>query len=137
MIIFYARKFPTVVKTGSVSFNELLKCCMEFLFFQQWSDRLRKLQQATHVLYTFSFSNSSQEQASRLLAVSSQLWYCICLVLDNEAFTPLVFRALGFSTTDYGYPCAYLKLLGSLAISEAKRFTRHVASIKRSSDRER
>ena len=122
----YASNFPIVVKTGSTSFNELLKCCIEFIIFQQRSDRLCKLQRATQVLYrivfnssqtgfvssssvveNFQFSNSSQQQAQRLPAVSSELWYCRCLVLGNKAFTVLVFRALGFSTTDYGYPCAY------------------------------
>ena len=51
------------------------------------------------------------KQAQRLPAVSSELWYCICLVLGNKAFTVLFFRALGFSTADYGI-ILRLQLLG-------------------------
>ena len=105
------RKFPKSSQTGFVSYSSIVE--------------------------GFHTSNISQEQAQRLPIVSSELWYCICLVLGNKAFTVLVFCALDFNTKDYDYPCAYLQLLGYFAISERKCFTRHFAGIKRSSGRKR
>ena len=60
-------------------------------------------------------------QAQRLLAVSSELWDYICLVLGGIAFTVLIFCVLGFSATDYGM-ILRLQLLGYFAIFEGKRF---------------
>ena len=89
------RIFPTEVgKKGFASFSELFKPSV-VEFFQQRLDRLCKLQQTPQVfrkqftghlrLYACSrelqsiwfIFNSSQEQAQRLWAVSSELWYCI------------------------------------------------------------
>ena len=42
------------------------------------------------------------KQAQRLPAVSSEIGYCICLVLGSKAFKVLVFCAIDFSTMDYG-----------------------------------
>ena len=88
-------------------------------------------------------------KARRLLTVWSKLWGYIRLVLGGKAFTVLFFRALGFSTTDYGM-IVCLQLLGYFAISEGKRFSQEAsraliltesksdqstAGVKRSSDR--
>ena len=115
--ICHARYFPTVVKTDSASFNELLDFAGS------------SLQAAYgHLLIQASYSQSDQfsihrsRQAQRSSPVSSELWYCICLVLGSKPFAALVFRALGLSTTDYGI-ILRMQLLGYFAISEGKRFS--------------
>ena len=111
----YAINFLTAVKTSSARFNELLIFSGSSL-------------QATygHLLVQASYSQTNQYskqrsgQAQRLPTVSSELRYCICLVQGSKAFTVLVFRALGFSSTDCGM-ILHLQLLDYFAISEGKR----------------
>ena len=74
------------------------------------------------IVDNFQFFNSSQEQAYRLPAVSSELWYYI---------TVLIICALGFSTN--GYPCPYVARLFCYLLG--KRFsqdTSRVQAIERS-----
>ena len=104
-----AINFPTVVKTDFASSNELLDFSVSIL-------------QTTYgyLLVQASYSQFDQffKQWSRLPAVSSELWYCICLVLGRKSFTVLVFRALGFSGM-----ILRVQLLEFVAISEQKRFS--------------
>ena len=113
----YASIFPTVVNTGSASFNELLNFS---------GNSLQAIYGYLLVQVSYSqfdqFSKQQSRQAHRLSAISSKLWYCICLVLGSKAFTVRIFRALSFSTTDYGM-ILRIQLLVSFAISEGKRFS--------------
>ena len=108
--------------------------------FRLWQKkRVRKLQRATQFFrtqFTLRLSacsselqsirpifNSSQEQAQRLPAVSSDLWYCKCFGLSNKAFTVPFFRAFKFQCKGLRlHPYAYAAL-GYFAISEGKRFS--------------
>ena len=93
----YASNFPTVVKKG------LRKLQRATQFFRKQFYRppttICWFRQPTFNLINFP---KGGQTGSVIPAVSNELWHCICLVLGGKAFTVLVFRALGFSATDYG-----------------------------------
>ena len=108
-------QFSNNCRTGLVSFNERFKCCTFFISV------VRQASQAT-TRYSCNVKNfpTAVRQASKLPAVSSELWYC------------KVSRSVSVQTVTPAHT-----LLGYFAISGESVFHKTHCGHKRSSDRER
>ena len=103
--------FTNIGQTGLVSFNELLKCCIKILFFQQRSERLCKL--LMKCCREFSLFQQQSRTGSEITGCFERTMILYMPRARHQSYHSTFFKCFRFQYNGLRLPLpsAYLQLL--------------------------